>query len=250
MMTSLRRRRWKWVWPSLRTTLRWNSSTWVSKVLVKDLPSLKYRRGVRCRTLLDRAQGRESHGGLIHFGPELFAALLSSVPMAFQRSIEYRRTWNKVSALRRRVYMHDPDIVTEEQAMLRLHPPLRESEWAIYAAACCKTALLLEPVYLQRCEMQGYFSIDSQKERAVLSLIDIKAHLLAAATQVNELRPSVADIRKSLATAYFSQSHFCFNNGRRFPAYRALINAMRTRPAVSYLKFGLRMLLPRGRNSN
>lgn len=198
------------------------------------------------QAVLGRAKGRETQSGVIRFGPELFAALLYSVPMAFQRSIEYRKTWNKVSALRRRAYMRDPDIADEEQAMRRLRPPLRESEWALYAAACCNTALLLEPVYLQRCETQGYFSVASQRERAVLSGIDIKAHLLEATNGIADLSHWGGEIRRSLASAYFGQSYFYFQNGRRFPAYRALFNALKTHPAASYLKFGLRMLLPRG----
>jgi len=199
---------------------------------------------------LSRAIGHETQGGVIRFGPELFAALLYSVPMAFQRSIEYRKTWNKVSALRRRVYMRDPDISDEEQAMRRLRPPLRESEWALYAAACCNTALLLEPVYLQRCETQGYFSVASQRERAVLSGIDIKAHLLEATNEIAEFSHWGGEIRRSLASAYFDQSYFYFQNGRRFPAYWALLNALKTQPAASFLKFGLRMLLPRGNVSD
>lgn len=198
------------------------------------------------QSVVGQANGRETQSGVIRFGPELFATLLNSVPMAFQRSVEYRKTWNKVSALRRRAYMRDPDIADEEQAMRRLQPPLRESEWALYAAACCKTALLMEPVYLQRCETQGYFSVASQRERAVLSGIDIKMHLLGAAKETAVLRPWEGDIRRSLAAAYFNQSYFYFHSGRRFPAYRALFNALKTWPAASYLKFGLRMLLPRG----
>jgi hypothetical protein len=196
--------------------------------------------------VLGRARGHETQSGVMRFGPELFAALLHSVPMAFQRSIEYRQTWDKVSALRRRVYMRDPDIADEEQAMRRLRPPLRESEWALYAAACCNTAMLLEPVYLQRCETQGYFSVASQRERAVLSGIDIKAHLLGATKEIAELSHWGGDIRRSLASAYFDQSYFYFQNGRRFPAYSALFNALKTWPAASYLRYGLRMLLPRG----
>ena len=196
---------------------------------------------------LTRAKGRGSKSGLIQFGPELFAALLFSVPMAFQRSIEYRETWNKVSALRQRVYMRDSDIVNEEQAMRRLQPPLRESEWALYGAACCKTALLVEPVYLQRCELQGYFSTPMRRERAALSAIDIKKHLLGAAHEIAEFRSWERDIRRSLASAYFNQSYFYFQHGQRVPAYNALFNALKTWPTGSYLKFGLRMLLPRGR---
>ncbi len=196
--------------------------------------------------VLGRAKGRTSQTHVISFGPELFAALLSSVPMAFQRSIEYRDTWHKVSALRRRAYLLDADISDEEQAMRRLRPPLRESEWALYASACCKTALLMTPVYLQRCESQGYFSVPAQRERAVLSRIDINEHLFGAAKETGELSPWESEIRRSLASAYFAQSYFHFQNGRRLPAYRALFNALRTSPAASHLRFALRMMLPRG----
>ncbi|MHB1213711.1 MAG: glycosyltransferase family 2 protein [Thiobacillus sp.] len=198
------------------------------------------------QAVLSRSNASGNQSGVIRFGTELFPALLYSVPMAFQRSIEYRTTWNKVSALRRRAYMLDPDIDDEEQAMRRLRPPLRESEWALYAAACCKTALLLDPVYLQRCEKQGYYSVASQRERAILSMIDIKSHLLGAAKEFTELSSWKSAIRKSLSLAYFSQSYFNFRNSRRVAAYGALFNALKIRPTLSYLKFGVRLLLPGG----
>lgn len=199
------------------------------------------------QSVLRQAKGHEIQAGVVLFDSELFGTLLSSVPMAFQRSIEYRAAWNRVSALRRRVYMHDPNVADAEQAMRRLQPPLRESEWAIYAAACCKTAMLMAPVYLQRCETQGYFSVASQRERAVLSGIDIKEHLFAASKEMAEFMPWADEIRKSLASAYFNQSYFNFHNGRRLAAYKSLINALKMRPMASYLRFGLRMMLPRGK---
>lgn len=195
--------------------------------------------------VLERAKGRESQAAVIRFGPELFTALLSSVPMAFQRSIEYRKTWNEVSALRRRAYMLDPEIADEEQAMRTLQPPLRESEWALYAAASCRTALLVDAVYLQRCGSQGYFSVASQREKAVLSSVDIKVRLLKAAKKIGEFELWEDEIRRSLASAYFTQSYFYFHNARRFSAYKALFNAFKIWPVATYLKFGLRMLLPR-----
>jgi hypothetical protein len=168
--------------------------------------------------------------------------------MAFQRSIEYRTVWNKVSALRRRVYMLERGVDDEAQAMARLQPPLRESEWALYAAACCNTALLTAPVYLQRCDRQGYFSSPSHREPALRSVVDIRTHLFAAAKEISDFKPWTAEIQRSLAQAYFGQSYFYFKSGRRLAAYNALINALRIRPAAIYLRFGLRMLLPRGRN--
>jgi len=202
--------------------------------------------GESMQCVLRQAKGRETQAGVVQFDRALFGALLSSVPMAFQRSIERRAVWNRVSALRRRVYMLDPGVTDEKQAMRRLQPPLRESEWALYAAACCKTAMLMTPVYLQRCEMQGYFSVDSQKELAVLSDIDIKVHLLAASKEISDFKPWAGEIRSSLAQAYFDQSYANFKSGKRLAAYGALINALRIRPAASYLRFGLRMLLPSG----
>ena len=136
-------------------------------------------------------------------------------------------------------------LTDEEQAMCRIQPPLRESEWAMYAAASCKTAMLMAPGYLQRCEKQGYYSRPSQWERAVLSGIDIQEHLFAASREMAEFIPWADEIRASLSNAYFNQSYFNFNNGRRFAAYKALINAIKVHPSTSYLRFGLRMLLPK-----
>lgn len=202
------------------------------------------------RRVLAEADGTNFHDDVVRFSRKLFAALLNAVPMAFQRSMEYRTTWNKVSDLRRRVYLLDPDIADAEAAMRRLKPPLRESEWALYAAACCNTALCPQPLYLQRCERQGYFSISAQREQAALSNIDIKANLYRATSAIEDLRAWRSEIRGALAAAYFDQAFFFFEAGRRLNAFQALSSALRTRPAVSHLRLGLRMLLPRGFSSS
>jgi glycosyltransferase involved in cell wall biosynthesis len=196
--------------------------------------------------VLKQAQGNIARPEVIRFGPELFAALLSSVPMAFQRSIEYRAVWNKVSELRRRVYMLASDTLDEEQAMRRLQPPLRESEWALYAAACCNTALLTTPIYLQRCDGQGYVSNSSQQEKAMHSGLDIKAHLVSASKVIPEFGHWKQQIRKSYSAGYFNHAYFYFQRNRRSAAYAALIKAFRARPAISHIKLALRMLLPSG----
>jgi glycosyltransferase involved in cell wall biosynthesis len=202
--------------------------------------------GRAIQRVLKQAQGNKAQPEVIRFGPELFGALLSSVPMAFQRSMEYRATWNKVSELRRRVYMLATDILDEEQAMRRLQPPLRESEWALYAAACCNTALLTTPIYLQRCDGQGYISISSQQEKAIHSGLDIKAHLVSAAKIIPEFGHWRQQIQESYSASYFNHAYFYFRSNRRWAAYAALIKAFWVRPAASHIKFALRMLLPRG----
>ncbi len=195
--------------------------------------------------VLERAQGSHGQDGVIRFDAGLFKALLASVPMAFQRSIMHRPVWHGVSSLRKRAYMRDPDIADEEQAMRRIRPPLRDSEWALYAAASCTTGLLNAPLYLQRCDGQGYVSVGAQRERSVLSGIDIKCHLFSASQALAEFRPWQAETRDSLAKAYFDQSYFYYHDGRRVEAYRALLNAIRVKPDFSFVRFGLRMLLPK-----
>lgn len=202
--------------------------------------------GQAIQRLLKQAQGKNARPEVIRFGPKLFEVLLSSVPMAFQRSITYRAVWNKVSALRRRVYMLAPEINDEEQAMRRLQPALTDSEWALYAALCAKTALLTTPVYLQRCEGQGYFSKASQKESAMIAGIDMKTHLFIAANMIAEFKPWASEIRRSLSQGFFNHSYYYFHKGKRLTAYSALLKALRIRPTAGHLRFALRMLLPSG----
>lgn len=196
---------------------------------------------------IERAKGVEKTPDLVRFGPELFTALLEGVAMAFQRSMEYRSVWNSVSALRRRVYMLD-SAISEEEAMCRLVPPLRESEWAAYAAVMCKTALITTPLYLQRCGGQGYFSVAAQRENALRSKVDIMEHFMAASMAFEEFFPHQRAIRNSLARAHFDQSYYNFYSGRRLAAYHSLKDALKINPKPSYLRFAVRMLLPRGAN--
>ena len=200
--------------------------------------------GRAIQRIFKQARGSEARPDLIRFGSELFVALLQSVPMAFQRSIMYVSVWNKISSLRKRVYMLDIDVTSEEQAMRRIRPPLRDSEWALYAALSCRTALLTTPTYLQRCDGQGYVSQPSQRGLSMLSSIDIKLHLYTASKEYDEFKPWTKEIKKCLAQTYFDQSYMYFHDGNRSAAYRALIKALRAHPTAAYLRFALRILLP------
>lgn len=181
---------------------------------------------------------------------QLFPALLQSVPMAFQREMVYRNAWHKTSALRRQVYMLDTDIPDEEHAMQRIRPPLRDSEWALYAAASCRSALLTTPVYLQRCDGQGYVSQPEQRERSMQSSVDIKTHLHRASKAFIEFKPWTRIIERSLARTLFDQCYLYFLDGNRIAAYRALFKALSVNITIHYLRFGLRMLLPRVRTAD
>ena len=109
-----------------------------------------------------------SHEGLIHFDRERFSALLGAVPMPFQRAMMPCAVWHRVSALRLQAYQLDPTVTDQETARQLIQPPLRDSEWALYAAVSSRAALLDRPLYLQRCEGQGYVSLPAQRDGGTL----------------------------------------------------------------------------------
>lgn len=185
-----------------------------------------------------------SHEGLIHFDRELFSALLGAVPMPFQRAMMPCAVWHRVSALRLQAYQLDPTVTDQETARQLIQPPLRDSEWALYAAVSSRAALLDRPLYLQRCEGQGYVSLPAQRERAALASIDIKRHLLRAAQKLDIFKPWQHETRASLARAYFDLAYLRFQTGHRRRAYAALAQAFAVRPSAACLRFGVRMLMP------
>lgn len=173
---------------------------------------------------------------LIQLGPAIFPALLRSVPLAFQRPMARRQAWRAVSALRRRAY---PDGHP-------LRPPLRDSEWALYAAASTRIGLLMNPLYLQRCSGQGYFSVDSQREKADRAIIEVMESLGALACADRRLTGWRDEVRRAVARTHFDRAYGDFYRGSRLSAQRHLLRALSFDVRFAYLRFALRMLLPVG----
>lgn len=196
--------------------------------------------------LIHSVTSTELRPGLFRFAPDLFCALLISVPMAFQRSLEYTHVWQEVSAMRRKVYQLESALMTDDETMGRLQPPLRESEWAIYAAAICQTALINEPLYLQRCDRQGYYSITEKKAASVRSRVDIAEHLLLAAKNMVEFRAWRSEIRAACERAWFDRAYDEFQNAKRVTAWSLLARAATRKPQWRHFRFALRTLLPAG----
>lgn len=194
--------------------------------------------------VIETVDSTEVGATVLHFGPGLLGALLRSVPMAFQRSLQYKHVWNEVSTLRRRVYRLDATVSSDEQAMACLRPPLRESEWAMYAAAICRTALINEPLYLQRCDRQGYYSVSEKQGDSAQSRLDIAEHLLLAAHNIDELRGWLPEIKDACERAWFDRAYQEFCHGRRADAWKSLAQAARTRPRGRHLRLLLRTLMP------
>ena len=184
--------------------------------------------------VLSAARGSPAGADVIRFGPRLFPALLSSVPMAFQRPAARRDAWRGVTERRRRAYGDAHPLA----------PPLRESEWALYAAATQAVALLEPAHYLQRCDAQGYFSIPAKRAAAEDALADILSHLLALSETDPQFTAWRRAIRHALAACHFDNAYEQLRQGSRDKALHSLVKSARARPRVKCLRLGLRILLP------
>ena len=155
--------------------------------------------------------------------------------MAFQRPMAIREAWREVTRLRRKAYGQDHP----------LPPPLRESEWALYAAATKRVALFTHPLYLQRCDGQGFFSIESNFNAAESNGIQVFEHLLSMSKTDPALAGWRKEIKEAMARGYFDQAYARFHRDSRFEAAEYLLKALALHPTVAYFRFGLRMLFPR-----
>lgn len=187
--------------------------------------------------VLKMADRASASSGLIRFDGRLFAALLHSVPMAFQRPLASRQTWCEVTELRRRVY----------GSTHPLQPPLRESEWALYAAGTQCVALLPEPLYRQRCSAQGYFSVPRQRAAADAALLDILEHLSRLATHEPLIARWCEEITQARERCHFDQAYGHLQSGERWRAFRHLLEAAALKPRVRQLRLMAQLMLPRTR---
>lgn len=184
--------------------------------------------------------------GLVHFGPELMEALLLAVPSAFQHVILKKDTWAKVCELRWRAYRLEPGVPDVDAAKARITGQLRDSEWALYAAASCHKSVLIDrPRYLARCEGQNYSSRPANREKHMLQSLGIKTQLFRASAALPELQPWKKMARKSLATAQFHAAYHYFLAGDRLTSWKYLRQAFRLSPDLNTLRFAFRMWLPR-----
>ncbi len=177
---------------------------------------------------------------------QLLPELLRKVPMAFQRVVTRTAVWQEISHLRKTAYARVNDLPDNDDVFDYLGGPLRDSEWSIYAVATCQnTALLNRPLYLQRCDGQGYSSKVSQKERHTSQNIIIKSTLLRASERLKELEPWKEEIKNSAATTFFDASYFWSSERNKKRALYMLFKAIQTKPRLLHIKFFFRIILPR-----
>jgi hypothetical protein len=197
------------------------------------------------RRVIGLGLGIRARPDIVVFGPDLFTALLVTVPIAFQRVLSSRNAWQKVSKLRWRVYGLDPEIPNEEAAKTAITGPLRDSEWARYAALTCQHTILVDqPLYLQRCAGQGYSSLPSNQLTHMRQGLDILRHLMRGAECLPELGKWKTSIRGHLSDAYFDAAYQQYQAGKRFDALRLLRHAMSHCFKIKQLRLMIKLGLP------
>ena len=195
------------------------------------------------------AQGTEAAPEIVAFDHRLLPALLQTVPSAFQRVMTRTEIWHKVSALRRRVYRLDVSVPDDAAARLLITGPLRDSEFALYAAAACeRTCLVRKPLYLARCEGQGGSSQPAMRMTHTAQSVNIKTALLRGAEALDELRPFHRSIRDNLATVHFDAAYQLGDVAQYRAALGHLAASFRLHPQWRQLRLlgrlGLRRMAP------
>ena len=176
------------------------------------------------------------------FDRQLFPALLKTVPIAFQRAMLSRRVWREVCQLRWEVYCLDPAIANLETAQQRIAGFLRDSEWALYAAIHCrKTAIINLPLYLQRCDGQGYSSRPGNLRLHSEQFVSIMEYLAMGARHVPAMLPWRSQIDTALAHAYFESSYRHCEADEFAPSLKMLLRAVKTQPQLRQLRLAGRI---------
>lgn len=194
------------------------------------------------RRVVNLGKGTEIRPNVIMFGPELFTALLRTVPIAFQRVMLSKALWKKISELRRNVYRLAPGVLSDDDARAKITGPLRDSEWARYAVMVCRrTALIDQPLYLQRCGDQGYSSLPANQDIHMRQGLEILSHLAEGTRLMPELAQWHSQTNDALSQAHFDAAYRRHQAGNRKEAWAYLKKAMSSGIKMKYLRLALRI---------
>jgi len=143
---------------------------------------------------LNEAKWVEREPGVILFDEALVGALLSRVPMAFQRPVVRRRAFEAIGGYREDCLLWDCD-------------------WATRAALQVPTALLTQGVYRQRAENQGYSSKKERHLDHLLSGVEIRERLLKWVLSQEKHKDKSHLFREALAKGLFDVAFFHYQSG-------------------------------------
>lgn len=189
--------------------------------------------------------GREIAPGVVLFEHSLLNTLLKRVPSAFQHVVIRREIWQQVNQLRLHAYQKAAGLTSELAAMELIRGPLRDSEWALYAAAISsRTVLCDRAYYLARCEGQGGSSQSANLHLHMLQNLEIKTKLFRASGLLPELQKWQRDIRRNLADTHFDIAYAYFQQGQRRLAWHHLQRAASIDTYWKQVKLAIRFFFP------
>lgn len=143
----------------------------------------------------------------------LFEGLLRTVPMAFQRPVVRRSSFERIG-------LYQADIL------------LWDCDWAIRAAMLSNCALIADGLYLQRAQGQGYSSQHDRRAEHLRSNVLMKERLLRS-----QLAPGQKhEVRAALAELWFGSAWSSYQSDDQVLALRHLWNSAKIRPRLSHLK--------------
>ncbi len=141
--------------------------------------------------LLKEAGGVSLENSVIKFEEnKLFKALLSRIPMAFQRPVTSKEHFTKIGSYQENCLLWD-------------------CEWALRAALNGPCGLLNQGLYLQRCAGQGYSSQTNRRLDHLLSGHEIQKQLFFKNTNkelANAIKSSLIQGMQSLSWEYINQN--------------------------------------------
>lgn len=158
-------------------------------------------------------------GALIFDRARLFAGLLRAVPMAFQRPVVRRTSFERIGP-------YQPDIL------------LWDCDWAIRAALHGNCALVTDGLYLQRAAGQGFSSQHDRRAEHLRSNVLMKERLLQS-----HLAPwQRQEVCAALAELWFGAAWSSCQNDDQDAALRHLWNSAKIRPRAAHLKLLARIV--------
>jgi len=175
---------------------------------------------------LSQARGTQVEEGVLAFGEPLFDALLTSVPMAFQRPVVRARAMQRIG-------LYSPASL------------LWDCDWAIRAALKGRTALIIDPLYRQRVEGQGYSSRTQRQYEHLVSGGEMMERYLEEARAGRYPRPAVPKFRRATAKAWFDLAWFHYQRREDRKAARALLRSELRELSLRRLRLLIRLALPR-----
>ncbi len=191
---------------------KWSQSAWADPAYLRSME----------RTLAE-VRGTKIADNLVAFGGDLFAAMLRSVPMAFQRPVV------RSSALKRIGAYHEGCL-------------LWDCDWAIRAALRGKAALCQERLYRQRTDGNGVSARRDIELAHHLDSIEMKERLFDELQNQGE-REHAQIVQDAVAEAWRSLAYFYSRKGRLLSALTAAQTSQLRQPRPRQLSYFGRTIL-------